>query len=303
MTLSMPTSAPPSKLAARRIGTAAGGTRHEGASFPVRRPDFDFSETPQYWFDDNPFLTHFMNGMAALFPDGEMFFVKSVRAVREQIGDEALQREISAFIGQEAMHAKAHLALDDYLHARGVPIKDIEKIASGLLGLIHRIGSKKLDLSITCALEHFTATWAQQFLQHDETRAVFNDPTMRKLWTWHAIEESEHKAVAYDTYRAVGGDYPTRALGMAVAMAGLSAALVYIEFKMMRHDHQLTNWRAWGKGLKHMFGRKGFFTPTIPKLFDYFRPDFHPNDHEAAQALAQRRRELGYELPADAVVH
>ncbi|TXH05853.1 MAG: metal-dependent hydrolase [Nevskiaceae bacterium] len=287
--------------AATRTPSAAG--RHEGASFPVRRPDFDFSKTPEYWFDNNPMLTHFMNGMAALFPDGEMFFVKSVRAVRDQIRDEALQKEISAFIGQEAMHSKAHLALDDYLHGKGVPIKEIEKIAVNLLGVIHRYGSKKLDLSVTCALEHFTATWAQQFLTHDATREVFNDPTMRKLWTWHAVEESEHKAVAYDTYKAIGGDYATRAAGMAIAMAGLTAALVYIEFKMVRHDRQLTNWRAWGQGLKHMFGLKGFFTPTIPKLFDYFRPGFHPNDHDVAEALAQRRSELAFDAPAGAVLH
>lgn len=278
-------------------------SRHEGASFPVRRPEFDFSATPDYWFDDNPMLTHFMNGMAALFPDGEMFFVKSVRAVRDGIGDEALQKEISAFIGQEAMHSKAHLALDDYLQSRGLPMKDIEKIAVNLLALVHRLGSKKYDLAVTCALEHFTATWAQQFLTHDATRAVFNDPTMRRLWTWHAIEESEHKAVAYDTYQAYGGGYFMRSAAMALAMIGLSAALVLIEFKLMRKDRQLTNFKAWGRGLRHMFGLKGFFTPTIPKLFDYFRPGFHPNDHDVTEALARHRHEMGMDLPVSAAVH
>lgn len=286
-----------------RTFVADAAARHEGATFPVRRPEFDFSQTPKYWFGGNPMLTHFMQGMAALFPDGEMFFVKSVRAVRDQVKDEALQKEISAFIGQEAMHSKAHLALDNHLVEQGLPLKEIEKIALNLLGLIHKAGSKKLDLSITCALEHFTATWAQQLLEHQRTHDLIADPTMRRMWTWHAIEESEHKAVAFDTYQAIGGDYPTRALGMAIAMAGLSAALVNIQIKMMRHDHQLTNWKSWGFGLKEMFGRKGFFTPTIPKLFDYFRPGFHPNDHAADEALAMRRAEAGFELPANAAVH
>ena len=286
-----------------RTFTADSGARHEGATFPVRRPEFDFSATPKYWFGDNAMLTHFMQGMAALFPDGEMFFVKSVRAVRDQVKDEQLQKEISAFIGQEAMHSKAHLALDNHLVAQGLPLKDIEKIALNLLGFVHKAGSKKLDLSITCALEHFTATWAQQFLEHQETHDLMADHTMRKMWTWHAIEESEHKAVAFDTYKAIGGDYPTRAAGMVIAMLGLSAALVHIEVKMMRHDKQLTNWKGWGYGMKKMFGRKGFFTPTLPKLFDYFRPGFHPNDHTADEALAKRRTEMGFELPVNGAVH
>ena len=290
------------KSQSRKAIKPAANERHEGASFPVRRPDFDFSNTPKYWFGDNPVLTHFIQGMAALFPDGEMFFVKSVRAVRDQVKDEALQREISAFIGQEAMHSKAHLALDNHLQAQGLPLKDIEKIAVNLLGLVHRAGSRKLDLSVTCALEHFTATWAQQLLQHQRSLDLMNDGEMRKLLTWHAIEESEHKAVAFDTYKAVGGGYATRALGMAIAMIGLSGALVHIEIKMMRHDGQLTNWKSWRAGLREMFGRGGFFTPTIPRLFDYFRPGFHPNDHEAAQVLAQRRQEMGFDAPP-AVVH
>src|SRR3569623_1439077 len=298
MSLSTSTASTPTRIKPVRTFTADAGGRHEGATFPVRRPEFDFSATPKYWFGDNAMLTHFMQGMAALFPDGEMFFVKSVRAVRDQVKDEALQKEISAFIGQEAMHSKAHLALDNHQEAQGLPLKEIEQLALNLLGIVHKAGSKKLDLSITCALELFTATWAQQFLEHQKTHDLMADPTMRKMWTWHAIEESEHKAVAFDTYKAIGGDYPTRAAGMVIAMLGLSAALVHIEVKMKRHDKQLTNWKRWRVGLKEMFGTRGFFTPPIPKLFDYFRPGFHPNDHEADKALAMRRAEMGFELPA-----
>ena len=302
--MTLATSAASSKAASSRTAKSDTGARHEGARFPVRRPEFDFSTTPKYWFGNNPVLTHFIQGMAALFPDGEMFFVKSVRAVRDQVKDEQLQKDISAFIGQEAMHAKAHLALDNHLQAQGLPLKDIEKIAVNLLGFLHRAGSNKLDLSITCALEHFTATWAQQLLEHQRTHDLMADDTMRGMLTWHAIEESEHKAVAFDTYKAIGGDYKTRALGMVIAMVGLTAALAHIEVKMLRHDKQLTNWKSWRVGLTEMFGRNGFFTPTIPKLFDYFRPNFHPNDHDAAEALARRRLEMGFaEVAAGAAVH
>lgn len=51
-----------------------------------------------------------MNNLSSLFPYGETFFVDSVRAVRDQISDPHLKKDISAFIGQEAMHAKEHAA-------------------------------------------------------------------------------------------------------------------------------------------------------------------------------------------------
>ena len=54
-----------------------------------------------------------MTALSALFPEGEQFFVNSTRAVRNdpKLADPALQKEISAFIGQEAMHSKSILHL------------------------------------------------------------------------------------------------------------------------------------------------------------------------------------------------
>jgi len=75
------------------------------SAFPVRRQDFEFEQVPRYWVNGDAFMTHVFNGMSALFPDGERFFVASVRAVREAVNDPQLQKDISAFIGQEAMHA------------------------------------------------------------------------------------------------------------------------------------------------------------------------------------------------------
>lgn len=292
------TTATATKSGRKTRSSAAGkqpARRHEGARITVRRPEFDFSETPKYWFLDNAALTRFMDGTASLFPDGEMFFVNSVRAVRDQIEDEDLQKEISAFIGQEAMHAKAHREFDAYLAQTGLPIKDCEKVAVRLLGLVKPLHSKKLELAITAALEHFTATWAQRLLTHAATRERMRSPEMRRLFTWHAIEESEHKTVAFDVYKAVGGNYPMRAFAMFLSMALLPPALVYVEFKLLRHDRQLTNVRGWAKGLWNMFGPTGFFSPTIPLLFDYYRPGFHPNDHEVGEALATLKRELGFD--------
>ncbi|MEM8120237.1 metal-dependent hydrolase, partial [Morganella morganii] len=83
--------------------TATGTASPVRANFPVRRMDFSFSETPKYWWDGQPFMYQFMNNLSSLFPYGEKFFVDSVRAVRDRLEDPQLKKDVSAFIGQEAM--------------------------------------------------------------------------------------------------------------------------------------------------------------------------------------------------------
>lgn len=250
------------------------------SSFPVRRMDFTFSGVPRYWFNDDPFLTHFLTSLSSLFPEGEQFFVDSVRAVRDDIDDPVMQKEISAFIGQEAMHSKEHKAFNDYASEQGIDVDYLHRRVGFLLGLVKKTLSKKQQLAITCALEHFTATVAAQLLRRDDWSARMNDPVMRKMWLWHAIEESEHKAVAFDVYQKVGGDYATRALFMVVASSLLAVVASEQQLRLMAQDKQLFNLKAWGKGIWSLFGTKGFMSELTMDFLDYFRPGFHPNDHD-----------------------
>jgi predicted metal-dependent hydrolase len=251
------------------------------ASFPVRRMDFGFSDVPRYWFHNDPFLTHFLTNLSSLFPEGEMFFVDSVRAVRDQIEDPVMQKEISAFIGQEAMHSKEHQAFNDYANAQGIDIDYLDKRVGKLLALGKKFLSLKQQLAITCALEHFTATVAAQLMRRDDWSARMNDPVMRKMWLWHAIEESEHKAVAFDVYQKVGGDYATRALFMVIASSILALVASEQQVRLMAQDGQLFNLKSWGRGIWNLFGYKGYMSELTLQYLDYFRPGFHPNDHES----------------------
>jgi len=158
--------------------------------FPVRRMDFDFAETKKYWFNNDAGLTHFMTALSALFPVGERFFVDSVRAVRKnpKIADNVdLQAQISAFIGQEAMHSKEHHALN--MHASEFGYKDIEwmeaftaTVLSARKILTPFAPIEMIDLAATCALEHFTALLAEQVLNNPKFQSMMaGDPIMLKL--------------------------------------------------------------------------------------------------------------------------
>lgn len=279
-----------------------------GASFPVRRMDFEFGEVPRYWAANDAGLTHFMTTLSALFPEGEQFFVDSTRAVRKhpKLSDPDLQREISAFIGQEAMHSKEHLAFNSSAQSYGYDIRTMEQqtgkvIRTGtkvLTTLLKPFGVTKemIDLTGTCALEHFTAVIAAELLQNKDVQAMFNDSTMHQLWMWHAVEENEHKAVVFDVYTAIYGNglkaYTMRAIAMIIAMGLIFMTQSYFTAQLMKIDGKLT-WKDSKYMLKFMYARKGFMTRQIPELLDFFRPNFHPNDSDTDQLLADWKLKLG----------
>jgi predicted metal-dependent hydrolase len=279
-----------------------------GASFPVRRMDFEFGEVPRYWAANDAGLTHFMTTLSALFPEGEQFFVDSTRAVRKhpKLSDPDLQREISAFIGQEAMHSKEHLAFNSSAQSYGYDIRTMEQqtgkvIRTGtkvLTTLLKPFGVTKemIDLTGTCALEHFTAVIAAELLQNKDVQGMFNDSTMHQLWMWHAVEENEHKAVVFDVYTAIYGHglkaYTMRAIAMIIAMGLIFMTQSYFTAQLMKIDGKLT-WKDSKYMLKFMYARKGFMTRKIPELLDFFRPNFHPNDSDTDQLLADWKLKLG----------
>jgi predicted metal-dependent hydrolase len=265
------------------------------ASFPVRRMDFSFSESQKFWFANDPFMSHFMNNLSSLFPYGEKFFVDSVRAVRDQVTEPQLKKDISAFIGQEAMHSKEHAAYNDYAAEHGIDLERLELRIKVLLEWTTKITTKKQRLAATCALEHFTATMAEQLLQREDLTTQMNDPKLYQLWMWHAIEENEHKAVCYDVYQKVYGGYFTRTIMMAITTLVFFGVIGWFQLHLLRKDGQLFNWRSWGKGLKTLFGpHNGFLTKLLLPYLDYYRPGFHPLDHDS-KALEQRwRQRLGF---------
>ena len=268
--------------------TASSTAAQPRANFPVRRMDFSFTSTPKYWWSGDPFMSHFMNNLSSLFPYGEKFFVDSVRAVRQQVQDPQLQKDISAFIGQEAMHSKEHATYNEYAAAHGIDLERLELRIKVLLEWVTRLSTKKHRLAATCALEHFTATMAEQLLRREDITTQMDDPKMYKLWMWHAIEENEHKAVCYDVYQAVGGGYFTRVIVMMLTTVMFLGVIGWFQLHLLRKDGQLFNWRSWKHGLKTLLSpRDGFFTRLIGPYLDYYRPGFHPKDHDT-QTLERR---------------
>lgn len=129
-------------------------------------------------------------------------------------------------------------------------------------------------LAATCALEHFTACFANQYLTRPELSAGAN-PKVRALWAWHAAEEAEHRATCYDLYRQLGGRYGTRVTVALGAWALILGASVYNTAALLHRDRKLFT-RDTLAGLWYLAGPRGLMTRLVPPFVAYFNPRFHP---------------------------
>jgi len=260
---------------------------------PRRRIDltFDPVAVPRYWYASDPTLTMFWNAFSLLLPEGERFFVDSVRHYRDSITDPALKAAVAGFVAQESMHGKEHDALNEMIAAQG--FECAESLESKLKWLLD-VGRKfpaSHQLAITCALEHFTATIGEALLRDDAHQNNI-DPLVRDLWRWHALEESEHKAVAYDVYVATNGSYAIRVAYMVIASVILAFVMGGYQARLVQVDGQLLNFRSWFKSFDTIWGRTGLFRRLAFEYLDYFRPGFHPNDHDSGELISTWRERL-----------
>lgn len=257
----------------------------------VRRMDFRFNDIPRYWFNGDVLVTHLLNAMSATFPEGERFFVESVRAFRDGITDPLLQKEVSAFIGQEAMHAKEHDTFNRYLEMTGLDMADVERRIKANIDRARREAPPEFQLAMTCALEHFTAILAEQFLSKPELFEHVH-PQMRNLLIWHAIEETEHKGVAFDVYRSQVGDEELRIRVMRLVTLYFTVRNAMYTMRLMRSDGKLFSPRAWYRGVKTLWGRNGLFRGMLPSYLEYYERDFHPWQRDTRALVEEWKQKL-----------
>ena len=256
-----------------------------------QRMGFEFGDNvPKYWVADNYLISHTMNALSVLFPQGEQFFVDSVRAHRDVVTDKKLKQEVRGFIGQEAMHSLEHVAMNQHVRDRGMPVDELEEHLEVVLGIAKKL-PKRHQLAITCALEHMTAMMADMLLARDDVREDM-DESMRPLWVWHAIEETEHKSVAYDVYQQAGGTYAERTFYLMFSTAALGVMASYFTTRMMLNDRKGFSLKDAVGGLWKMWGKNGTFSSLIPTWLEYFKPGYHPWDHDNSELIARFKSEI-----------
>ena len=264
---------------------------------PTRPLEFDdrLHDLPKHFAADGDiFGSHVLMVLSSVFPDGEDFFVRSVERVQDRLTDPRLRQDVEGFIGQESMHGREHRVLNERLAELGYPTRAIGTYVRKTLAWRERIQSEKFNLAVTAALEHYTATLAETILTYAEAREEVGDESVRYLLTWHALEESEHKAVAFDVFRAVGGTERTRMAAMWVVHANFlletgAWTLISLAMDPDARRHPLRVLRDLVRLLLH-----SPFTSrrTVRQLFQYHQRNFHPNDRDTTALIAEWREKL-----------
>jgi hypothetical protein len=236
------------------------------------------SKQERWWIGGDPVATAFYNALSATFPKGEAFFVESVRKFRDGAPPK-LEQEIKAFVTQEVMHSREHVQFNKRALEAGYDLAPLEAQVEYRLG-ITRSKPPIVSLAATMCLEHFTAILAHQLLEEPRhLRAA--DPESADLWRWHAIEEIEHKGVAYDTWLHATKHWPRRKRWSVKAKVMLYVTKNFLvdrtrgTLELLRQDG-ITGPRALARMFWFAWVRPGMLRKILGAWLSFFMPRFHP---------------------------
>ncbi|HMN44762.1 MAG TPA: metal-dependent hydrolase [Povalibacter sp.] len=259
-------------------------------ALPVR----EHANTARWWHGGDPVATAWFNALSVTFPQGETFFIESVRRYRDEVGS-GLGEQINAFVQQEAMHTREHVAFNKLIRQAGYSTARMDEHTRKRLDIArsrHPIG----QLAMTVALEHFTAILAHALLT-DADPLPGAPPDVLKLWQWHAIEEIEHKSVAYDTYVAATKNLSAARCYFIRCKVMLLVSLLFwkANFRHMadfcRQDG-MNSAGTWWRVAKYLLGRPGIVRKIFRPYLSFYRPGFHPWDHDDRALIARVEQSL-----------
>ena len=266
---------------------------------PRKGPDFGLDgDIPKYWLDGDAFKTRFFDAMSLTFPEGERFFIHCVRDFRDQITDPTLAAQVKDFIYQEGQHGMVHTRYNYRLKEQGIDVDGHLEFQKHLMFEVFRGRfSRKFTLGQTAAAEHLTALMAHGFFSSGIMEKA--DPRIRAMYAWHACEEIEHKAVAYDVLKKVAkASYFTRVFSFMFTTFSFPFHVFMIMNNMFKVDDLKNRWRVWLKGLWWLYGWGGLYPRLMPHYLAYFLPGFHPwkfGDMEIYRRWTQAYEETGHD--------
>ena len=251
----------------------------------------------RWWMGSDPVATAYYNAFSASFPQAERYFIDAVRRYRDRAGP-VLQKQIAAFIAQESMHSREHVAFNREAICGGYDLARINEILKSRFDRCRKL-SPLVQIASTAALEHFTTILAREAVgnpPHLETAPA----EIRRLWSWHAGEEMEHKAVAFDTLMLAterltrAGRWLLRACVMVASTWYLFNFMVRGVEEFFRQDG-IASPVTWLKFLKFAFITPGVIRRVSARYLSWYVPGFHPWQTDDRALIARAEQVIGAE--------
>lgn len=248
----------------------------------VRKPPFDFSNTPAHWAA-NPEFAQAMNASSCPIPHLERFLNRVMATARVKIkGDDpasvALREDISIFIRQEANHLASHAALNAILPRYGyAKVPDFEQEMAIDYERLLRTKSLKFLLAYCVGFETVGPASALLWLDRMDDMLRGADQEVVALWKWHLMEEFEHRAVCHDVYQRLYGGYFMRLYGLFYQIRHLYVFservrnyLLAEDRKNMTVEQRKQSTRRERHGARMVFGR--LLPLLLPALSPFYSP-------------------------------
>lgn len=256
----------------------------------ARVPKVDWSqEFDRHWNGGNPSVTHTFNALSLLFPQAETFFIEVAREVIRNLDGNAIpdvKKDVTGFIAQESMHTHQHNKYNRILERQGFE-NVVHDFVSRLQARSHRKLSSLSKLAIVCGYEHYTAILGNYILRNPEVLEPAS-PNMALIWGWHSAEETEHKAVCFDLYRAAGGGWLRRVALFLLVTLNFNLMFFRLYFSLLYRDGCLELRRlprTIRQSSSFFFGRSGVAWHLLGHGLRYLGPGFHPWQQDNRSAL------------------
>lgn len=246
----------------------------------------------RHYVDGDLVMSHVVAVLSAMFPEGEDFFVRSVRRFSESVTDPDLKAQVAGFIGQEVTHGREHQALNERLQQMGYPTRRVDRMVRRMLTLGERVLPPITCLAITAALEHYTAALAETLLSERRAQDLLGSTEVRSMLLWHAVEESEHKAVAFDVYRTAGGTERHRIWMMRVVSVSFILAVVAHTVVSMLADRATYNPPRLVRSVAALRHSPFLSRAVLRRIRAYNKSGFHPDDNDNTELLERWTAEL-----------
>jgi len=262
-----------------------------------RRVSFDFEDiSDPFYYRGNSLISAIWATLSASFPAGETEFIHSVKLFEDKITDAKLKQEVKNFAAQEAHHSLQHRQANKWLDERGYNTYKIDRIFKDKMADRAKEWSHERRLARTVVAEHVTAVIAHYALTNPKSMSHFPE-SFRRLFQWHAIEEIEHKSVAFDVYQHCVGDesllrrefrrFSYREFPLNVSMGA--------RYLLKEMGHKVT-WKERKVLWRYLFGDEGLISSVRPLYMSFLKKDFHPWDLDDSSLVEEWKHKLAPHL-------
>ncbi len=176
----------------------------------VRRMQFDFPDRiDPVVVEGQPEESYWILGLSLLLPYLEPYLIRTMNVAKKQIDDPGLLKDLEGFNAQEGQHFRQHRRFNDAVRMAGFPkLPELEEKLDADYRRFTETRSLQFNLAYAEGFEALTTAVACFSFETNQFERTH--PSARELFSWHLIEELEHRTVAFDVYDHIYGDYSYR---------------------------------------------------------------------------------------------